>query len=54
MLRAEQATLLQSANIQLLAIRQLELTYLTQCFGYLGLQQAFILGFAIQAVTQVF
>lgn len=51
MLRAEQLALIQSANQQLLAIRQQEMQYYTDVFTSFGTQGSLIAGFTLAALT---
>ena len=53
MQKANQEQLIQNANIALINIRTLEVSYLSIFFGNFGTQFALITGLVAQAVTQV-
>lgn len=53
MLKANQQFVLQSANQQLLAIRQNEIDYYSNYFGTFGFISALLVGFTISSLTQV-
>jgi hypothetical protein len=51
-LKAQQAALLESTNMSIVAVRQLEVDYWTSFYGSMGVQCAFLGNLAIQTMAQ--
>ena len=51
--KANQQALVQTANMNLIAIRQAEVGYFTTFFGDFGTQAALMLGFICGSISQV-
>ena len=53
MLKADQTAVLNRANVDMVTLREHEITYFSQFFSNFGTQAALIAGFSITTTTQV-
>ena len=53
MIKAEQSTLLQKANIRVVNIRNLEMTYYMNTYNNLSIQSGLVAGFVLQVLTNL-